>query len=218
MQPAPMKQPKVKPYKKTTIMKPTDKTKPTLLLAAALVCLLAAGCEKPKPGPSPEPTPDPITVLDTLPPDTVWVSPPYDTAAALEGRVWRSEETWPEWHREGNTIQMQLHGYAVTTTLLEGNRFRADVEKSSGQRWFAYFEVGSSEHRYLYCPEWSEFDSTLYLLPADAPMEADTNPSLCPYMSGFKVREASDTTLYIATGGPGSNECIRSYKFKRVLS
>ena len=199
-------------------MKPTDKTKPTLLLAAALACLLAAGCEKPKPGPSPEPTPDPITVLDTLPPDTVWVSPPYDTAAALEGRVWRSEETWPEWHREGNTIQMQLHGYAVTTTLLEGNRFRADVEKSSGQRWFAYFEVGSSEHRYLYCPEWSEFDSTLYLLPADAPMEADTNPSLCPYMSGFKVEEASDTTLYIATGGPGSNECIRSYKFKRVLS
>ena len=40
-----MKQPEVKPYK-TTIMKPTNITKPTLLLAAALVCLLAAGCER----------------------------------------------------------------------------------------------------------------------------------------------------------------------------
>ncbi len=41
-----MKQPEVEPYKTTTIMKKINKTKPTLLLAAALVCLLAAGCER----------------------------------------------------------------------------------------------------------------------------------------------------------------------------
>ncbi len=187
------------------------------------MCLLAAGCEpEPQPGgtdtvPATDTVPqDPVTVIDTLPPDTVWVSPPYDTAAAREGRVWRSEETWREWHREGNSIQMQLHGYAVTTTLLGGNHFRADVEKSSEQRWFAYFEVGSSEHRYLYCPEWSNFDSTLYLLPADAPIEADTHPDLCHDMVGFVIEEISDTTLYIATGGPAS-EFIRSYKFKKIL-
>ena len=43
-----MKQPEVEPYKTTTIMKKINKTKPTLLLAAALVCLLAAGCENEK--------------------------------------------------------------------------------------------------------------------------------------------------------------------------
>ena len=186
-------------------------------LAALMAVMGLAACEKPTSKPDPEPNPPPITVLDTLPPDTVWVSPPYDTAAALEGRVWRSEETWPEWHREGNTIQKQLHGYAVTTTLLEGNRFRADVEKSSEQRYFVYFEVGSSEHRYLYYPEWSRFDSTLYFLPAGAPIEVDTNPDLCHEMVGFVIRETSDTTLSIATGGPASNEYIRSYKFKKVL-
>ena len=193
------------------------------LLPLAAVCLLAAGCEpEPQPGgtdtvPATDTVPqDPVTVIDTLPPDTVWVSPPYDTAAAREGRVWRSEETWREWHREGNSIQMQLHGYAVTTTLQGDNLFETNVVLTSSQRYFEYFSVGVSEHRYLYAPDWGR-DSTLYLFPSDTPLDADTNPS--PYierMGTFRLYNVSDTSLYLYSDGHATSEHIRAFTFKKM--
>ena len=192
--------------------------KTRLIQLAALIAVMGlAACEKPTSKPDPEPNSPPITVLDTLPPDTVWVSPPYDTAAALEGRVWRAEKTWPEWHREGNTIQMQLHGYAVTTTMQENNRFYADVVLSSNQRYFEYFPLGVSGHRYLYCPEWSTYDSTLYLLPLDTPMEADTNPSqYLEIMGVFHLYDVTDTSLFLYSGGHATEEHLRAFTFKKL--
>ena len=203
LQPAPIKQPKVKPYKTTTIMKKINKTKRILLpLAAALVCLLAAGCD---PEPGPEPSFDPITVLDTLPPDTVWVSPPYDTAAALEGRVWRSEKHYPKWFREGNTVQLRQYGYAVTTTLLGDNHFRAEVFNNTGEP-IEGFADGAS-FRYILrkaceiLPNFATDHDTLSLviLPLDAPAEADTATAICGNYGSccYMLQEYTDTTAFI---------------------
>ncbi len=211
-----MKQPEVNPYKTTTIMKPTDKTKPTLPLAAALVCLLAVGCEKPKPGPSPEPTPDPITVLDTLPPDTVWVSPPYDTAAALEGRVWRSESTWWEWQHGDTWVQRQLHGYSLTTTLLYDNYFKAEVAQSSTTHYLSYFEIGEAIYRYVYYPQLDGVDSTLVVIPADAPAEADSME--CDWRQGcFTIGLRADSLVFMRyyLGFP-DGENIYGFFFKKI--
>ena len=198
LQPAPMKQPEVKPYKKTTIMKKINKTKPTLPLAAALVCLLAAGCEKPKPG-------DPIAVLDTLPPDTVWVSPPYDTAAALEGRVWRSEKHGPKWFKEGNTVQLRQYGYVITTTHLEDNRFRTEVfnntelpiEGFADGVPFRYILRKTSEVLPGFATDTDSI--TLVLLPVDAPAEADTATAIYGNYdaSCYLLREYTDTSAFI---------------------
>lgn len=180
--------------------------KTRLIQLAALVAMIGlAACEKPTSKPDPEPNPPPITVLDTLPPDTVWVSPPYDTAAALEGRVWRSEKHGPKWFKEGNTVQLRQYGYVITTTLLEDNRFRAEVFNNTGEPingfvdglFFRYVLRSASE----ILPNFMNDTDTLSLviLPQDAPAEADTAAELCSNYGAtcYMLRDYTDTSAFI---------------------
>ena len=54
---------------------------------------------------------------ETLMADTLWVHPPFDTAAALEGRVWRCSEYTIESKSADPVQQLTASGYVLTTTL-----------------------------------------------------------------------------------------------------
>ena len=140
---------------------------------------------------------------------TQWVSQPYDTAAAAEGRVWRSEDHWVAQQQTDGTAQPQIRGYSVTLTNLGDNRFRSEVFVTEGFHYIRFFEDQKVYRYRLDCP--SEGDTLLYVFPDDSSDNPDSSTG-----ETFVAKQISESWVKIWTTIGLDDEGIDQFNFKRI--
>ena len=137
--------------------------------------------------------------------DTVWVQQPYDTTAASEGRVWRSEDHWIV----ENNSQPQLCGYSVTLTRLEDSCFRSDVYVKGDNFYVRFFEDGVT-YRYRILPN-AGGDTLLLALPIGSAEDFDPTSG-----DAFIFKRLSDSQVKLRLVLSLEDEGIEQFDFRRI--
>lgn len=154
-----------------------------LFLAVGAMMMPFAACEDDN-----EVRPDnPNPVTQTA--DTLWVHPPFDTAAALEGRVWRCSEYTIERKSADPSYPLTASGYVLTTTLLDDSTFHTELLVNVNHYMVGFED--NTDYRYV-------------ALPTDSLHEAN----------GFWLDEGWDTILRTYPVGAPAN--VHNYAVRRL--
>ena len=154
---------------------------------------------------------------ETLMADTLWVHPPFDTAAALEGRVWRCSEYTIESKSADPVQQLTASGYVLTTTLLDDSTFHTELLVNV-DHYMVGFE-NNTDYRYAVLPIsqlpdpigfWldEEWDTGLHTYPVGAPADEHY----------YAVRRLGDGSVQVkwAVGYGLEDEGITEFVFHQV--
>lgn len=198
--------------------------KNTLLPAFALFVLaVAVSCDRDDPvNPSPNPDPDPITDKVHVR-DTVGTLPPYDTAAAIDGRVWRYVyyTSGRDYQRNDTVFHPVETPLVVTTTWTDNTHFTSHTVNTTGYPTNGF--VDGKSYRYILrrvCdvqPEQFPSDTSMLVvfLPADAPASDDTATGILDHAYYYEVLSVSDTLVTIFDWGyPLRDESVNSHFFR----
>ena len=133
--------------------------------------------------------------------DTVWQQQPFDTLAAQEGRVWRSERHW--------TGEGKCYGYSVTITHLDDSCFRSDVFLTEGNFYIRFFTDGTI-YRYR-LTQTTGGDTLLLAKVLDSEEEFDATMD-----DAFVFRHISDSLVKLRCLLDLNDEGIDQFDFKRI--
>lgn len=193
-----------------------------ILLPAFALFVLAVAVSCNKDNDPVNPTPDPVTdMVHVL--DTVGTLPPYDTAAAIDGRVWRYVyyTSGCDYQRNDTVFHPVETPLVVTTTWTDNTHFTSHTVNTTGYPTNGF--VDGEPYRYVLrrvcdvLPDQFPSDTSMLVvfLPADAPASDDTAPGMLEHAHYYEVRSISDTLVTIADWGyPFRDESVNCHFFR----